>query len=178
MYDQFFNKYIQVALLGLVLFFVIQITKKIINKHIVTKAIEPHRRKIILNLIYALYYLFSLLSLLLILGIEIQEFAIFASSMMAVLGVGFFAQWSILSNLTASLILFFYHPMRIGDKIKILDKEYDLEGTVENITGFYVLLELEHDKRKITIPNNVILNKGIELLDKKYNETHVNSYLP
>ena len=54
--------------------------------------------------------------------------------------------------------------MRIGDKIKILDKEFDFTGTVKDITGFYVILTLEEDKRKVTIPNNVILYKGIELL--------------
>lgn len=161
------NKYVQVVILGAVLFFVIQITKRLTKKYIITKSIEPHRRKIILNIFYAIYYLFFILVLLLILGIKIGNFAIFASSILAVLGVGFFAQWSILSNLTASIILFFYHPMRIGDKIRILDKEYDLTGTINNITGFYVILVLDQDERIITIPNTVILYKGIELLEQK-----------
>lgn len=164
-----FNKYLQVLVVFVVLLFVIQITKRVTKKYIVTKSIEPHRRKIILNLCYMVYYIFSGLLLLLIVGINLGQMAIFASSILAVLGVGFFAQWSILSNLTACVILFFYHPVRIGDRIKILDKEYDLTGTVENITGFYVLLYINEENRRITIPNTVVLYKGIELLETNNN---------
>lgn len=164
-----FNKYLQVLVVFVVLLFVIQITKRVTKKYIVTKSIEPHRRKIILNLCYLVYYIFSGLILLLIVGINLGQMAIFASSILAVLGVGFFAQWSILSNLTACVILFFYHPIRIGDKIKILDKEFDLTGTVENITGFYVLIYINVENRRITIPNTVVLYKGIELLETNNN---------
>ena len=100
-------------------------------------------------------------------GIEFKQVIVFASSILAVLGVGFFAQWSMLSNLTASIILFFYHPMRIGNTIQVLDKEYNLKGIVKNITGFYVLLYIEETKRHVTIPNIIILYKGIELIDEK-----------
>ncbi|WBX73753.1 mechanosensitive ion channel [Tenacibaculum pacificus] len=131
----------------------------------IKNSIEPHRRKLILNLFYLVYYVVFFFLLLLTLGIELKQIGVFASSILAVLGVGFFAQWSMLSNLTASVILFFYHPMRIGDTIKIIDKEYDFTGEVKNITGFYVLLHVAEGNRKITIPNTTILYKGIELID-------------
>ncbi|MEX6626695.1 mechanosensitive ion channel domain-containing protein [Tenacibaculum salmonis] len=131
----------------------------------IKNSIEPHRRKLILNLFYLVYYVVFFFLLLLTLGIELKQIGVFASSILAVLGVGFFAQWSMLSNLTASVILFFYHPMRIGDTIKIIDKEYDFTGEVKNITGFYVLLYVAEGNRKITIPNTTILYKGIELID-------------
>ena len=99
-------------------------------------------------------------------GIDFKQFGVVASSILAVVGVGFFAQWSMLSNLTASVILFFYHPMRIGDTIRILDKDFDLTGEVKNITGFYVLLYLSETKKYVTVPNIIILYKGIELKDK------------
>lgn len=142
-------------------------TKKITKSYVIKNAIEPHRRKIILNLFYLIYYVFAFFLVLIILGIELKQIGVFASSILAVLGVGFFAQWSILSNLTASVILFFYHPMRIGDTIKIIDKEYDLTGEVKNITGFYVMLYIPEGNRKITIPNTVILYKSIELIQNQ-----------
>lgn len=162
-----YNPFLQFLLLTASLFFLIHITKKLTRSYIVKNAIEPHRRKLILNLSYFLYYTLALFISLIIFGINFKEVIVFASSILAVLGVGFFAQWSILSNLTASIILFFYHPMRIGDTIKIIDKDFDLQGVVKNITGFYVLLYMPEEKREITIPNTTILYKGIELIKKQ-----------
>ncbi len=161
------NKYFLLLILLIVLSVLVIFTKKITKSYVIKNAIEPHRRKIILNLFYLIYYVFAFFLVLIILGIEFKQIGVFASSILAVLGVGFFAQWSILSNLTASVILFFYHPMRIGDTIKIMDKEYDLTGEVKNITGFYVLLNIPEGNRKITIPNTVILYKSIELIQNK-----------
>lgn len=160
------NKTILLVILMILLFILVFVTKKIIKIYVVKNAIEPHRRKLILYLFYLVYYVIAFFLILLIFGIEIKQIGVFASSVLAVLGVGFFAQWSMLSNLTASVILFFYHPMRIGDTIRIVDKEYDLTGEVKNITGFYVLLYIADGNRKITIPNTIILYKGIELLSK------------
>ncbi|CAM1346352.1 mechanosensitive ion channel domain-containing protein [Tenacibaculum crassostreae] len=164
-----YNPLLQFLLLLTILFFLIYLTKKLTRSYIVKNAIEPHRRKLILNLSYFLYYTLAFFISLIIFGINLKEVTVFASSILAVLGVGFFAQWSILSNLTASIILFFYHPMRIGDTIKIIDKDFDLQGVVKNITGFYVLLYISEGKREITIPNTIILYKGIELVKKKNN---------
>lgn len=164
-----YNPLLQFLLLLTILFFLIYFTKKLTRSYIVKNAIEPHRRKLILNLSYFLYYTLAFFISLIIFGINLKEVTVFASSILAVLGVGFFAQWSILSNLTASIILFFYHPMRIGDTIKIIDKDFDLQGVVKNITGFYVLLYISEGKREITIPNTIILYKGIELVKKKNN---------
>lgn len=162
----FFHKLILVSILVVALGVTIYITKKIIRLYIIKNSIEPHRRKLILNLSYLAYYLLALFFLLLIFDFKVKEIGVFASSILAVLGVGFFAQWSILSNLTASVILFFYHPMRIGDTIRIIDKEYDFVGEVKNITGLFVLLHIAEGNREITIPNTTILYKGIELINQ------------
>lgn len=160
------TKFALIALLIIVLLLVAFLTKKALVRFSLLKAIEPHRRKIVVSLFYFSYYLIAIFVILLIIGIDFNQFALFASSILAVLGVGFFAQWSILSNITASVILFFYHPLRIGSRIKVLDSEINFSGTVKDITGFYVLMETDDD-RIISIPNNIILYKGIELLNQK-----------
>lgn len=160
------NRFILFGILWIVLFLMIYLTKKIIKSYIVKNSIEPHRRKLILSLSYLIYYTLFFVLTLLIFGVNLKELLIFLSSILAVLGVAFFAQWSILSNLTASVILFFYHPLRIGDTIKIIEKDNNLEGKVKNITGLYVLLEIPETKREVTIPNTVILYKTIELIKK------------
>ena len=142
------------------------ITKRAIRKFGFVKSIEINRRKFIFYLSFLIIYMLSGIVLALIWGIDFKQFSVFLSSILAVLGVGFFAQWSILSNLTASVILFFNHPMRIGDRIQIQDKDFDWTGKVMDITGFYVFMKTD-DGRNITIPNSLIMQKGVEILDKK-----------
>lgn len=155
-------KVIYLAILLLAVFVIAIITKKAIIKFSLIKSIEPNRRKVIIWLAYLFYHFLSLLAILLLFGIDAKQFVVFASSILAVIGMGFFAQWSILSNLSASVILFFFHPLRIGSKIKILDSETNVTGEVLDITGFYTVIKTEENKIA-AVPNSIIINKGMEL---------------
>jgi len=97
---------------------------------------------------------------------DILDFSLFLSSVLAIVGIGFVAQWSILSNLTASVILFFSHPLRLGDRIRVMDKDFDWTGKVEDISGFYLFMRTD-DGRRITIPTNLVIQKGIEILKQE-----------
>tara|TARA_R110002073_G_scaffold128999_3_gene275155 strand:+ start:122854 stop:123342 length:489 start_codon:yes stop_codon:yes gene_type:complete len=157
---------IQIALIAaafVILITLMGITKKITRKVSLVKSLEPHRRKVVLNSFFFGYYVLFFTAIIIILGIELKELSVFLSSILAVIGIAFFAQWSLLSNITASIIIFFYHPLKIGDKVRILDKEFDFVGKVTDITGFYVMMMTE-ENQKITIPNSLVLQKGIEFL--------------
>jgi small-conductance mechanosensitive channel len=97
-------------------------------------------------------------------GVDQNKIALFVSSVLTVMGIAFFAQWSILSNITASLILFFNHPLKIGDTIRVLDKEYPFEGEIIDLTYFFVYVKISSTET-LTIPNNVLLQKAIIVLD-------------
>lgn len=158
---------IQIALIAsafLILLALMTITKRVTKKVTAVKELEPNRKKVVLNSFYFLYYLFFIIAIIIIFGIDLKELSIFFSSLLAILGIALFAQWSLLSNLTASIILFFYHPLKIGDRIRILDKEFDFIGEVTDITGFYVMITTEKNQ-EITIPNSLVLQKGIEFLE-------------
>jgi len=142
------------------------LTKRAIRRFSFVKSIDVNRRKIIFNLSYLLIYITGGSFLAIIWGVDHKQFALFISSILAVLGVGFFAQWSILSNLTASVILFFSHPMRIGDRIKVLDKDFNWSGEVKDITGFYLFMKTD-DGCDITLPTSLVMQKGIEILGKE-----------
>jgi len=154
-----------VILIGIMML-VLFIIKRAIRKFSFVKSIEVNRRKVIFYLSFLIVYMISGIVLALIWGIDFKQFSVFLSSILAVLGVGFFAQWSILANLTASVILFFNHPMRIGDRIQVQDKDFDWTGKVMDITGFYVFMKTD-DGRNITIPNALVMQKGVEILDKE-----------
>ena len=101
----------------------------------------------------------------LVLGLGYSEVSLFLSSAFAVVGVAFFAQWSILSNITASMVIFFGFPYRVGDRIKVTDPDFDLSGTVEEITLFHVLIRSDLGN-VITYPNSLILQKPVIKLDQ------------
>ncbi|MCB5162929.1 mechanosensitive ion channel domain-containing protein [Marinomonas algarum] len=96
----------------------------------------------------------------LVLGIGYGQLAIFFSSVFAVVGVALFAQWSILSNITASLIIFFGFPYRVGDWVKVVDKDDEILGQIIEISTFHVIIQrLSGDV--VTYPNNLILQKPV-----------------
>ncbi len=163
---KFNSEILQTIILLIVLVTLILIVKNIIKKFTFLKSIDINRRKVILNLSYLILYLIAAPILATIWGVELRQFMIFISSILAVLGVGFFAQWSLLSNLTASVILFFSHPLRIGDRIRILDKDFNWTGKVINITGFYLFMRTDEGEN-ITIPTSMVVQKGIQILDEE-----------
>jgi small-conductance mechanosensitive channel len=61
--------------------------------------------------------------------------------------------------------LFFNHPVKIGDTIKVLDKDYPFEGEVTDLTYFFILLKSD-DGEIITIPNSLLLQKSVSVVEK------------
>ncbi|MGY6649149.1 mechanosensitive ion channel domain-containing protein [Wenyingzhuangia sp. IMCC45574] len=151
-----------IALLWIILFVIKVAVRKFTN----AKEIDANRRKVIFILSYMILYLLFGSVLAIVWGVGFDRLAIFISSALAVLGIGLFAQWSLLSNLTASAILFFSHPVRIGSRIRILDGDPDLIGEVTDITSFYFFMKTDKGQM-LTFPNNLIAQKGIEILEYK-----------
>lgn len=93
-------------------------------------------------------------------GVDYRGIIVFTSSVMAILGVAFFAQWSLLSNITASIVIFFNYHTHIGDRIRVVDGENTLEGTILDINLFQVLIE-DTEGNLINYPNNLIIQKPL-----------------
>ncbi len=130
---------------------------------------EP-RTVLITKYIYAILNFLGLGALTFVWGVNFQDLGLLFSSVFAVIGVALFAQWSILSNVTSGVILFFSFPFKIGDRIKILDKEIRDEQEendpifiIEDIKAFHVHLR-RRTGELITYPNNMMLQKAIALI--------------
>ncbi|MBS3737929.1 MAG: mechanosensitive ion channel [Psychroflexus sp.] len=126
--------------------------------------INVQRTTLIVRYINTLVTFVVLFAILLIWGIQPNQVALVFSSVFAIIGIGLFAIWSILSNVTAGVILYFYYPFKIGDKIKILDKDFPLEATIEDIKAFQIHLRTDEGDL-VTYPNNLILQKSISMKD-------------
>lgn len=126
---------------------------------------EIRTRLIIKYVSYGLLF-FGLASLIFIWGVNIREIGLIFSSVFAVIGVALFAQWSILSNITAGIILFFSFPFKIGDRIRIRDKEIDYDGSyiIEDIKAYHVHLRKENGEL-MTYPNNLMLQKAVSIIE-------------
>lgn len=94
-------------------------------------------------------------------GVDQSELIYFISSLLTILGIAFFAQWSIISNITSTLIIFFNHPAKIGDTITVFDKDYPIEGRISDIGIFFVIIKTTEGE-VVTIPSNVFTQKMIK----------------
>lgn len=144
------------------------ITKIFVNNSLKQTHLERGRRKMIIKAVYLLSFLTAIVLLSAIWGLKQNEIAVFVGTILTALGIAFFAQWSLLSNITSSLLLFFNHPVKIGDRIKLFDKDYPFEGEVTDLTYFFVHLKTD-DREIITIPNSLLLQKAISVIAKNNN---------
>jgi len=167
--EAFFQNYrpeiINTAILFGILF-IINIIFKIILRRIGKRSnIVVARVKLIERYVTVALFLIGLLIESFILGIEIEELVVLFSSVFAILGIALFAIWSILSNITSGIIMFFSFPYKVGDKIKIHDKDFPIEAIIEDIRAFQLHLRLDNGDL-VTYPNNLILQKAVTLVQK------------
>jgi small-conductance mechanosensitive channel len=170
MLDIFFlnrNQIITTAAILLVLWILQFIMKK--SAHRVGHRSEIHitRTRLMFKYINILVTIIAIFLLSLTWGYNAQEIALIFSSLFAIIGVAMFAIWSILSNITAGIILFFSFPYKIGSRIKIHDKDLPIEAVIEDIKAFHLHLRTL-DGELITYPNNLILQKAVSLIEKEY----------
>lgn len=131
---------------------------KIQNKYNYSK----YRIRPILKFINVFIFITLIIIIVAIWGVEQSKLLTFITSVLTVVGIALVAQWSILSNLSSALIIFINHPVKLGESITILDKEFDISGQVSDIGLFYVILKTDTNE-KIMIPNNIFLQKATKI---------------
>lgn len=144
------------------------IAKKIISKYSTVSLKTEGRIEHIKHVISILINFTGIFTIAIVWGVKPENMLITLSSIFAVIGVAMFAQWSILSNITAGIILFFSTHFRIGDRIHIIDKDMPIEATIETIQTFYTYLRTT-DNELIVLPNNLFLQKMVSVKKDKEN---------
>lgn len=153
------------TLVCLFAFFVIRyLGRYLIRNAVVRASFKAKEEKEVLRLLNLLIVLVLAVILTAIWGVKQSEILIFATSVITVLGVAFFAEMSILSNITACIVLFFQHPIKIGDTIKVFDDEHAIEGELIDITYFFVFIRTV-DRGTVTIPNSVLLKSPFSVVE-------------
>ena len=155
------------TLISIAVFFILRfLIAKAVRRISRLNDINRIRARLIISYITVTLAFILLFVLVLIWGVNFKDIGILLSSVFAVLGVALFATWSVLSNLTAGIILFFYFPYKIGDRIRIQDKDFPDEAIILDIKAFNVNL-LKDDGELLTFPNNLLLQKGVVLIQRQ-----------
>ena len=86
------------------------------------------------------------------------------STVLALVAIGFVAVWSILSHMTASVVILLQRPFRTGDYLQLADDEYS--GRVTKTGLFYTEVE-DSDGGRSLIPNNLLFQRRFRITPEK-----------
>lgn len=168
--NNFTEELIGTGILIILYIFLRIISSKLVKRFAKTSYTIEHRTNLVIKYIHLLTNIIAFISLIFIWGVKTREIFITLTSVTTVLGVALIANWSILSNITSGIILFFTFPFNIGDVIRIHDKDFPIVGEIEDIGAFYVSL-ITKEREKVIYPNNLLLYKGISILNTHFEDT-------
>lgn len=162
-----YEKYLYEAVAsGFILFMAVTIrtiAAKLVKKYALVSEILEHRRNLVIKYISILITILTITALLVVWGVKAENIFTTFSTVLTVIGVALFAQWSVLSNITSGMIILFSFPFKIGDIIRIHDKDFPIEAEIEDIRTFHTLLKTREGEQ-ISYPNNLLLQKGISIV--------------
>ncbi len=163
LFNTYFEEIITTVILIVSLLLLRLGSTKLVKKYATKSEILEHRINLVIKSISVFLTVIFFTALFIIWGVKKDDLFMTVSSVLTVIGVAFFAQWSILSNITSGIILLFSFPFKIGDTIKIHDKDFPIEAEIEDISTFHTLLKTK-DGEVITYPNTLLLQKGISII--------------
>ncbi|MDO4763991.1 MAG: mechanosensitive ion channel family protein [Flavobacteriaceae bacterium] len=166
MFEGYYKEMIGTIIIIFFFLFIRFVLKSLTTKFARKSGLSRPRIKMVLKYLDFLLFVLATVMLITAWGVEKRQAFLVISSVFTVIGVAMFAQWSILSNITAGIIIFFSFPFRIGDRIKVLDKDEPIEAEIIDIKSFYTLLRND-DGERISYPNNQLLQKGVLIRHKK-----------
>tara|TARA_R110001632_G_scaffold215442_1_gene342577 strand:- start:2718 stop:3257 length:540 start_codon:yes stop_codon:yes gene_type:complete len=150
------------TLIAVVLLFLLRILIiKLIDRTVTKSLLQKTRGKIIKKLFQIILVSITLIFILTVWGVNQSELFVFMASVLTVIGIALFAQWSHLSNITSGIIIFFNHSVKLDDTVSIIDKDYEVEGRVSDIGLFFVKLKTKEGE-EVSLPNNIFLQKMIK----------------
>lgn len=138
------------------------IARKLIKKYGELLNKSDRRMLQVRKVISILINISFILAVAIIWGLRPQNILVGFATVATFVGVAMFAQWSMLSNITAGIILFFSSPFRLGDRIAIMDKDFPTKGIIEDIKTFYTHVRAD-DGEIVVLPNNLFLQKTVVL---------------
>ena len=161
--SDYYGRIIGTLILIIVLYIIRFGMNKIISKFSAYSEKAENRSKLIVKYINSTLSVLFIIFLIILWGVDTKSLFGFMGAAVTFIGVALFAQWSVLSNFTAGMIMFFAFPYNIGDRIKIHDKDFPIEAKIDDIKAFHTIL-ITDDGERISYPNNLFLQKSVVIL--------------
>ena len=146
------------------------ITTKLVRRYARLSQTVERRTNLVIKYLHLLINILLVVALIIIWGVDAKDIIIAVSSLATIVGVAMVAQWSILSNITSGIILFFSYPFKIGDTIHIHDKDFPVIAEIEDIGAFYISM-INKEGELVIYPNNLLLQKGISIINSDFKST-------
>ena len=142
------------------------VLKRIIRKLLKTRHLAPIMAGRLNLLLRSLIVVVAALLLMQTIGIFDSAWAVISATL-AALAVGFVAAWSMLSNITAALLVLTFRPFRIGDSVELVDLGGDSLGgrVVDMNLMFTTLAAPDNDTgtgrtaQLLQVPNSLFFQK-------------------
>jgi Mechanosensitive ion channel, beta-domain len=118
--------------------------------------LPPETVLTVARVISAVLWVVVALILLSFWGISVSGLWASLVSVAAVIGVGFLAVWTMISNITASLFITMWRPFRLGDNVELLPD--NLKGRAIDRNLMFTVLREDHG-RALMVPNNLFFQR-------------------
>lgn len=101
----------------------------------------------------------ALVLILSVLGFNLGGLWAIFSTVLAMVAIGFVAVWSVLSNVSCTVIMLIARPFNIGDEIEVAGEP--ISGRVVDLNFVYTTLK-DAEGRLLQIPNNLFFQKVVK----------------
>ena len=161
--SDYYGKIIATLIIIVFVYILRIIIRKVVLKFSSYSSKTDNRSKLIIKYFNTLLNILAGIFLIFIWGVNTNDLVSFIGAAITFIGVALFAQWSVLSNFTAGVIMFFAFPFKIGDRIRIQDKDFPIEAEIDDIKAFHTIL-ITSENERISYPNNLFLQKAVVVL--------------
>lgn len=131
--------------------------KTAIRRFVHVRQMHRLRGRFVYRLTRVFAIIFATFLLVYVWGFDPEKLWVLVTGFVGLVAIGFFAVWSLLSNIVAGFFLFLSDPFKINDEIEL--PEVSVEGKVLDIRPLFVVLE-EPSGHVTFVPNNVLFQKS------------------
>lgn len=153
------TKIILTLAIGAAVFLLQKVLQRAIDRYIGKRELDHKRGLAVHKVKSILLYFIGAVFVIYVWGIDLENVWVFLTGFLGLVAIGFFAVWSILSNIFAGIILFFSSTFRIHDTIELLPDS--TKGTVKDINLFFITL-IDEEGNHLQIPSNMMFQKVVK----------------
>lgn len=162
--DVLSNNYLNRLIISIFVIILLLVLRSIFRRNLGNLSIlhnyEPHRLFLVRKIMNVAFWALLLSLILLVWGVRLDNVWVYFGSFLSVVAIGFFAVWSLLSNIIAGMFIFILNPLKVGSKVKLFDPEV----TAEVININLMFTELKDDEGVFSVPNNAFFQKTFKVL--------------